>query len=178
MVWKVVSRERVFSVRERIHVDREAVELPDGRIIDDYYTIELPDFVEIFSLDAHGRTLFLRQYKHGARSVHLCLPAGHVEAGESPLDAAKREFLEETGHVAEDWTLLGSFCLAGNQGCGRGHAFLCRAPRKVAEARSGDLEDAAVELLSRADIRSALTGGEIVEAGDLSTLALALAALG
>ena len=47
-----------------------------------------------------------RQYRHAARQFLLELPAGRLEPGESPLAAAKREMIEETGYRAKKWKLL------------------------------------------------------------------------
>jgi ADP-ribose pyrophosphatase len=47
-----------------------------------------------------------RQYRHAAGQILVELPAGRVEPGETPLAAAKREMIEETGYRARRWTLL------------------------------------------------------------------------
>jgi ADP-ribose pyrophosphatase len=50
--------------------------------------------------------IFERQYRHAAGQFLLELPAGRREPNEPPLEAAKREMIEETGYRAKRWTLL------------------------------------------------------------------------
>ena len=50
-----------------------------------------------------------RQYRHAAREVLLEVPAGRLEPGEAPLEAARRELAEETGHTASTWRELACF---------------------------------------------------------------------
>lgn len=49
------------------------------------------------------RILLERQYRHAAGSMMWELPAGRIDEGESPLRAACRELLEETGYTARSW---------------------------------------------------------------------------
>jgi ADP-ribose pyrophosphatase len=49
------------------------------------------------------RILLERQYRHAAQSMMWELPAGRIDDGETPLTAAKRELLEETGYRARQW---------------------------------------------------------------------------
>ncbi|HLK47245.1 MAG TPA: NUDIX hydrolase [Bryobacteraceae bacterium] len=63
----------------------------------------------MLAVDDKNRVLLVRQYRLPARSLMWELPAGKLDAGESPLTAAKRELIEETGYRARRWKKLVSF---------------------------------------------------------------------
>jgi ADP-ribose pyrophosphatase len=60
-------------------------------------------------MDDKKRILLVRQYRLPAADYLWELPAGKVDDGEKPLQAAKRELAEETGYKARKWTKLVSF---------------------------------------------------------------------
>ena len=72
------------------------------------YSINSPDFVCIVAVTGKNELLLVRQFRHAVAELTLELPAGHVEKDETPEQAARKELLEETGHVAEKFELLAS----------------------------------------------------------------------
>ena len=53
------------------------------------------------------KILLVKQFRYPMKEVMLELPAGKLEQGENPFEAAKRELEEETGYCANKWTDLG-----------------------------------------------------------------------
>jgi len=138
--WRTRSRRTVFASGPVREVAIEVVELPDGRTISDYHVVRLPDYVLVYGVMADGTVPMLRQYKHGPRRVCLTFPGGAIDDGEAPLDAARRELLEETGCAAAEWERLGSFVTNANQGCNTVHLFRATGCTQVSAPDSGDLE--------------------------------------
>ncbi len=99
-----ISSERVFD-GALLKVHRDAVRLPDGSQGAREY-IRHPGAVAIVPLFDDGRVLLERQFRYPHRREFIELPAGKLEPGEPRLDTAKRELLEETGYVAQEWTPL------------------------------------------------------------------------
>jgi ADP-ribose pyrophosphatase len=171
--WRTLHRETIFAAGPIKEVAVESVELPDGRTVPDYYVVRLPDFVLIYAEVGDGTVPMLRQYKHGLRRVCLSFPGGAIEDGESPVIAARRELLEETGYEAMEWHSLGAFVTNANQGCNVAHLFRATGCRAVKEPHSGDLEHASLELVAPARL---LHAAGLHEIGLTSHVALLLMA--
>ncbi|MBL7978868.1 MAG: NUDIX hydrolase [Bacteroidetes Order II. Incertae sedis bacterium] len=95
-----------------LHVYRDTVALSDGsESIREW--INHPGAAAVVPLFDDGTTLLIRQFRYPPQQIFIELPAGKLDIpGESPLDAAKRELAEETGHDALQWDSLGA-CFPG-----------------------------------------------------------------
>lgn len=172
-LWKIIESRELYAAPPYLSVRVETVELPDGRRIDDFYQIDLRDFACIFAETEDGRIILLRQYKHGPRQVSLTFPGGHLGSGENPLDAARRELMEETGFEAAEWIDLGTFVTNSNQRCNTAHFFRATGCRAVAPPDSGDLEDMEMVLLTQDELFAAIGRGEIAVVDQLALATLA-----
>ena len=86
-------------------VRKDLARLPDGSTGTREY-VEHPGAAAMMPLFDDGRILIERQFRYGPGQVFVEIPAGKLDAGELPLQTAKRELLEETGYVAGEWGLL------------------------------------------------------------------------
>ena len=69
-----------------------------------------PGAVAVLALNEADEVLLINQYRHPVREYLWEIPAGLLDIpGESRLEAAKRELLEETGYIAESWVELIEF---------------------------------------------------------------------
>ena len=103
--WKVLDREYIIR-RPWLTARRDKVELPDGRINEEYYVLEYPDWVNVIALTPEGMMVMVRQYRYALQIISTEVCAGVIEKGESPLQAAKRELREETGYTGGEWRQL------------------------------------------------------------------------
>jgi ADP-ribose pyrophosphatase len=75
-----------------------------------YIYLESPvDAVATVGLNRDGQVALTRQYRHPVGKTIYDLPAGRMEPGESPIQAARREFEEETGYYPEYIQKLGYY---------------------------------------------------------------------
>lgn len=173
--WKTRNRTTVLSQPPFLTVEQHAVELPDGRVIDDWPWIITPDFINIMVEMEDGRWLFFRQTKYAVEGTSFAPVGGYIDADEEPLHAAQRELREETGCEAAEWLSFGSYAVDGNRGAGRAHFFLARRAHNVAEPNADDLEEQELLFLSRDEVEAALRTGEFKVLPWAAIVALALA---
>ncbi|MBM3859527.1 MAG: NUDIX hydrolase [Verrucomicrobia bacterium] len=139
--WKTVSRKVVQRFGKFLTVEAHEIELPDGRRLHNWPWLISPDFVLVLPRTTDGRFLIFRQTKYAVKGLSLAPVGGHMDDGEQPLAAAKRETLEETGYTAAKWVLLGSYVLHANRGGGHGHLYLALDARRKCAPHADDLEE-------------------------------------
>lgn len=101
--------------------------------------IKRPDTVHIFAVTEQGNILVSREQQPGTEE-YITPPGGRVDEGEDPLTAAKRELLEETGYVSEDWDLLDAWQMHPKLEWAV-FAFIARSAKKITEDAGGASQD-------------------------------------
>ncbi len=172
--WKTKSRQTILEQRPWLVVEHHTVELPDGRQIPEWPWIITPDYVNVVAVTESGDFICFRQVKYGLEGTTLAIVGGFMEEGEDPLMSAKRELLEETGYESTDWIPLGSYCVDPNRGIAMGNLFLAWNAHYVQPRTADDLEEQEIIFLTRAEVESALAGGEFKVLAWAAAVAFAL----
>ncbi len=113
--WKTLARNVILNHGKFLTVENHTVELPDGRVIDDWPWVITPNYIDVAVITEDNRFLCSREIKYGVGEPSLATVGGYIEPGEAPLEAAKRELLEESGYQAAEWQSLGSYIVDARQ---------------------------------------------------------------
>ena len=161
--WKVLSTE--YICREPwLTARRDRIELPDGRIIPEYYVLEYPTWINVIAITTDGQMVMVRQHRHGlgVTSTELC--AGVMDPTDAtPMDAARRELMEETGFGGGQWTE--HMVISANPGTHNNltYSFLATGVEKIGTQHLDDTEDLTALLLSQDEVLDMLRRGEVLQ---------------
>lgn len=102
--WRVLKSEDV-SPSKWFPIIKDEVELPNGKVIE-YYKSQLAPVAMVVAITKENELIFVRQYKHGIGEICIEFPAGRIEHGHTPEEAAIAELLEETGIIVDAQSLV------------------------------------------------------------------------
>lgn len=161
--WKKLDSKIAFD-NKWFKVRQDKVKLPDGKIIDDYYVWLEGDLSLIVPVTKGKQIILVKQYKHASGQIMIEYPAGYVDEGETPEQAAKRELLEETGFSSSKFTLLGKLTNNPTKTVGNIYLYLAEDVEEVAkkgEVHSEDTEEIELLILPPKEVLKMVESGEI-----------------
>lgn len=177
LIWEEISTEHIVQDKW-IDFRRSDFRFPDGTEFGPYYTYSRRDYVVIVASDEDGNYICVRQFRYGIKEVTTEFPAGGIErtdgkdygpdreesAAENALEAAKRELLEETGYVSDEWTHL--ITVPSNATIADNYAYVYAAKncRKSGEQHLDDTEFLNVIKYSAAEIEEMIYKEEFPQA--------------
>lgn len=171
--WKVVDfRYLVRDSWMTLRADR--CQTGSGVVVDPYYVMEPPDWVQIVAFDCQDRILITRQYRHGAALISTEFPCGVVEPGEAPAEAARRELLEETGCTSQELWPLSSLSPNPARYSNKIHAFVALDTQQVQAQNLDKTEEIEFGFYTLSEVFSLIDRGAFPQALHLANLFLAL----
>jgi 8-oxo-dGTP pyrophosphatase MutT (NUDIX family) len=161
--WRRIAATRVARCRV-FDVDAVHFEPPGGGSAETFYCIDAPDWINVIPLTENDHVLFVRQYRFGTESFTLEIPGGMCDGQEPPIEAARRELREETGHSAREWTELGFVHPNPAIQTNRCHTFLARGLTEEGRPEPDPHEAFELERVSLDRVPRLIAGGEITHA--------------
>lgn len=126
-----------------------------------FTVLDVPDWVQVLPLTADGQAVLVSQYRVGSREVSLELPGGVVEAGQSPLEAGRRELMEETGYQAANWRKLAAFRPNPAVQNNTAHFFVAEGAYPAGPTDFDENEDIELVLMPLNDLKEMIREGKI-----------------
>jgi ADP-ribose pyrophosphatase len=167
---ELLSTTRPFQGKI-VTVRVDEIRFEDGHV-SKQEVIEHRESMTVVAIDAQGRIVLVRQYRHPTAEELLETPAGSVDDGESAEDAVNRELAEETGFRAREVTPLGAFYLAPGWATEYMHVYLAR---DLYESHAEADEDERIEVvcLPVAEWEAKIAAGEIRDCKSIAAWHLA-----
>jgi ADP-ribose pyrophosphatase len=170
--WKILES---YHLHKNVRIDK--CELPNGMLIDGF-VLEYGDWATIFALTKEQEVVLVRQYRHGLQKVLLELPGGAMDArDESPLQAARRELLEETGYTSDTFIQIG--CISPNPANQTNliYSFLALNAVKTGSQALDETEDIEVVLKPLDEVIRMAKNSELLQSMQVSAVFFALSYL-
>lgn len=162
--WETVSSEYLIQ-RPWLTARRDVLRMPNGKMVPEYYVLEYPTWVNIIAITTDGNFVLVRQYRHALGIVEYELCAGTMEASDhSPLEAAKRELLEETGYAGGEWTEYTALSANPTSMNNLNYTFIAKGVEKVSSQRLDTTEDITVHLFTKDELIGLLLRDEMKQA--------------
>jgi len=166
-----LSSERVFDGKV-FHVDRDRVRMPNGRTV----TVDVvrhPRSVVLIPVPEPGRVILIKQFRYPVNRFLWELPAGSLDPGETPEQAARRECHEEIGLVPATIVRLGAYFPTPGY-CDEEMLFfrLSGLEKTDEQAHVDEDEDIEAKTFELREAREMIRRGEIVDMKTVVGLAL------
>ena len=177
MNWKTLSSE--YITRHKYFTARkDKCETPEGKIIEEYFVVEMPVSACALSLTEDGEVIMIKQYRHPIGQTVLELPGGFIDENELPETAMARELMEETGYEFSSVEQVGT--IAANPGVLDNFTclFLARGGKKIGIQQLDHNEDIDVVTISLDELKKLFLQNKIVQSLHASCIFYALRKMG
>ncbi len=177
--WKTLESEELARFGY-FRLRKDKCELPDGRIMPGYYTMEFSDWVNIIPVTKDKKIVLIQQYRHSVQEVTIEVPGGSVNPtnNESIEIGAQRELEEETGYTSERIEFLGIHhpnpALLSN----RMHTYIAWDAKKTKPQDLDPYEDIETFEVTLEELHALVDGGKITHSIILASLLMAQKKIG
>ena len=160
--WKILESSSLYNAR--IFQLRSVLKQDAGGRKASFVSLDSPDWVTVIPETGEKDFLIVRQYRHGTENVSMEFPAGLIDPGETPQQAAARELLEETGYTADSLIQIG--CVSPNPAfmTNYTYTFLAKGLSRVSEQNLDEHEILDVYKMPYKDVSESIGTGTFASA--------------
>lgn len=160
--WEIIKSNYIIQRGAWMTARHDVLRMPNGTIVPEYYVLEYPTWVNIIAITPEGDFVMVRQYRHALGIVEYELCAGVMdESDKNPLEAAKRELLEETGYAGGEWTEFTSLSANPASMNNLSYTFIAKGVKRVTSQHLDRTEDITVHLFKKEELIDMLVHDEI-----------------
>ncbi len=174
MKWKIEKSEYLLSDKW-IKVRADKCVMPNGKVVEPYYVLEYPNWVNVVGVTEKNEIILVKSYRHGVGKELIELPCGLIDNTDStPLEAAKRELLEETGYTSNDFIQTGIVSANPSNHNNLTYCFLARNLQIINSQALDETEEIEIVLTPINKVLEMLQKGQFLQALHVSSLYYAI----
>jgi 8-oxo-dGTP pyrophosphatase MutT (NUDIX family) len=177
MDWKILSSEYLTD-KSYFRARKDKCETPEGKIIQEYFVVELGLTLCALGLTENNKAVMIRQYRHPIRKILLEVPGGFADENEHPEKAIARELMEETGYEFSKYEYLGE--VTANPGVLNNYTklYLATGGKEISKQKLDANEEIKVELVPLDDLIEMVLQNKISQSLHINCIFYALLKMG
>lgn len=165
--WRILRSKKVYS-NEYIQLFEDLLNINGTNKV--YIRGKRKNYSTVVPFLSEREVLVIRSYRHLVDSIQFEIPSGYIEEGESPIDAAQREFNEETGYVTNNMVFIGEYTLDYSMFEQKGFIYAAYDLVKKNKQNLGLMESIKIESLTIEELKNMLFKGQILNAASIVAL--------
>jgi len=166
----------IFSKRVHPKARVDTCELPNGELIEPII-LEFSDWACVLALTKTQEVLLIRLYRHGVGKIIWEIPGGVIDPGETPLEAGRRELLEETGYGNGTWLEMAAISPNPDNHTNQIHLCLALDVEKIGSQHPEDVDRIEIYPTPLEAVIQMAQNGELIQSMHISALFFALSHL-
>jgi ADP-ribose pyrophosphatase len=165
--WKILNSKKVYS-NKYIQLYEDLLNINGTNKV--YIRGKRKNYSTVVPFLSDREVLVIKSYRHLVDSIQFEIPSGYIEDGESPIDAAQREFNEETGYITNNIVFVGEYTLDYSMFEQKGYIYAAYDLIKKNKQNLGLMESIKIESLTIEELKNMLFSGQILNAASIVAL--------